>query len=156
MGYCLQVSEDADYSVGICFGVIDKIYYLISMDRVRYVCPHLKIQVESLANSYNPKHILIEDKASGQQLIQDLRFENHSNIIGIKSKLDKITRFAAIVSLFQSGRVLLPQNSPFKNSLIEEITTFSYSKNDDIVDSIGQFLNFIKEFTGRKDIRIRG
>jgi predicted phage terminase large subunit-like protein len=152
----IQVSEDADYSVGICFGVIDKIYYLITMDRARYAYPHLKIQVEKLANSYNPKHILIEDKASGQQLIQDLRFENHSNIIGIKPKLDKITRFAAIISLFQSGRLLLPQNSPFKNSVIEEITTFPHSKNDDIVDAISQFLNFIKEFTGPKDIRIRG
>ena len=85
-----------------------------------------------------------------------MRFENHSNIIGIKPKLDKITRFAAIVSLFQSGRILLPKDSPFKNSIIEEITTFPYSKNDDIVDSISQFLNFVKEFTGRKDIRIRG
>ena len=125
------------------------------MDRAKYAYPHLKSQVEKLASNYNPKHIIIEDKASGQQLIQDLRFENHSNIVSIKPRLDKITRFAAVLALFQSGRILLPKNASFKNMIIEEITTFPHSKNDDIVDTISQFLNFMKELDGRKDFRIR-
>lgn len=151
----IQVSDNADYSVGICFGIIDKKYYVITMDRAKYTYPFLKSQVEKLARIYNPKYILIEDKASGQQLIQDLRFDNYPNIIAIKPKLDKITRFASVLTFFESGRLLLPKISSFKNIILEELTTFPNSKNDDIVDCISQFLNFIKEFSSRKDLRIR-
>ncbi|MGI4776082.1 MAG: phage terminase large subunit [Janthinobacterium lividum] len=151
----IKISEHADYSVGICFGVIGKKYYLISMDRARYSYPDLKIKVEQLAKKFNPKNIIIEDKASGQQLIQDLRFGCYNNIIAIKPKLDKITRFASVIAFFQAGRILLPSFAGFKNILLNEITSFPNSKNDDIVDSVSQFLNLMKELDRPRELRIR-
>jgi predicted phage terminase large subunit-like protein len=151
----IKISENADYSVCTCFGVIQKIYYLVSMTRSKFTYPDLKKEVEKLAKKYQPRTILIEDKASGQQIIQDLRFDGFNNIIAIKPKLDKITRFASIVPLFQAGIILLPKQSNFNNILLKELITFPNSKNDDIIDSISQFLNFTKGLNAKKEARIR-
>lgn len=152
----IKVSENADYSVCTSWGVLDKKYYLISLFRQKLTYPELKNKVDKLAKRYNPKSILIEDKASGQQVIQDLRLDGMANIIAIKPRLDKITRFASIVSLFQAGSVQLPKQAAFNSVLLNELLAFPNCKNDDIIDSISQFLNFIKDHTGKKPARIRG
>ena len=54
--------------------------------------------------------VLIEDKASGQSLIQDLKRETSTNIIAIKAIKDKVTRFASITPMFESSRIFLKQN----------------------------------------------
>lgn len=151
----IKISEKADYSVFTFFGIKDKKYYLISMIRAKYTYPDLKKEVIKLAQKYNPKFILIEDKASGQQIIQDLKLENFNNIIPIRPKIDKITRFASVLNLFQAGLILLPKNANYKTILLKELTTFPYSPHDDIIDSISQFLNFIKTSTSRPEVRIR-
>lgn len=152
----IKVSENADYSVCTCWGVLDKKYYLISLFRQKLTYPELKSKVDKLAKRYSPKSILIEDKASGQQVIQDLRLDGLANIIAIKPKLDKITRFASVLSLFQAGAVQLPKQAAFNSILLCELLAFPNCKNDDIIDSISQFLNFIKDRTGKKPARIRG
>lgn len=151
----LKTTEKSDFSVGTCFGIVDKKYYLVSMIRKKLAYPELKNTIEKFADRYLPKYILIEDKASGQSIIQDLKCIGYTNIKPIKPKLDKVTRFASVVDLFQIGKVLLPQESAFNRSLLRELTTFPNSKNDDIIDSISQFLNFSKEINQRKTIRMR-
>ena len=79
-----------------------------------------------------------------------------NNITPIKPKFDKITRFTSVISLFQSGLVLLPKKSAFNSVLLKELLDFPHSKNDDIVDFISQFLNFIKEASYKGQARIRG
>ncbi len=98
---------------------------------------------------------MIEDKASGQSLIQDLKLDGYANIFPIKPKLDKVTRFASVTICFESGMVVLPEISAYKRALISELTNFPSSKNDDIVDSVSQFLNFIKKKKEKKAARVR-
>ena len=105
----------------------------------------MKQTIEKFAKRYSPKHILIEDKASGQSIIQDLRRIDYTNIKPIKPKLDKVTRFASVIDQLQIGKIMLPKESAFNRSLLLELTSFPNSKNDDIIDSISQFLNFCKE-----------
>ena len=152
----IKISENADYSVCTCWGIIDKKYYLISMFRQKLTYPELKVKIEQWARKYIPRFILIEDKASGQQIIQDLRLDGVSNIVAIKPKLDKITRFASITPLFQASRALLPKQSIFNMLVLKELLNFPHTKHDDIVDSISQFLNFIKELSAKPLARIRG
>ncbi|WP_341764243.1 phage terminase large subunit [Candidatus Tisiphia endosymbiont of Beris chalybata] len=150
----IKISENADYSVCTSWGIIDKKYYLLSMLRAKLTYPQLKEQVIKLSAKYRPKTILIEDKASGQQLIQDLKFEGLVHIAPIKPKFDKITRFASSSTLFQTA-AYLPKQSAFNSILLNELLSFPYSKNDDIVDSISQFLNFMKEQSVKQVARIR-
>jgi hypothetical protein len=61
-----------DFSVCTTWGYRDKCYYLLDVVRARLNYPELKRKVISQAKRYDPQYILIEDKASGTQLIQDL------------------------------------------------------------------------------------
>ncbi len=132
----IKISENADYSVCTSWGIIGKKYYLIAMVRQKFTYPELKSQVIKLSKKYRPRLILIEDKASGQQIIQDLQFEGFTNIVPIKPKLDKITRFAASIALFPTA-VYIPKQAAFNSCLLNELFTFPHTPNDDIVDSIG-------------------
>ncbi|WP_425362714.1 phage terminase large subunit [Candidatus Tisiphia endosymbiont of Hybos culiciformis] len=152
----IKISENADYSVCSSWGILDKKYYLVGLFRQKVTYPELKGQVEKLAKKYCPRYILIEDKASGQQVIQDLRLDGVVNIVAIKPKLDKITRFSSVLALFQSAAVVLPKQSAFNTILLNELLSFPHCKNDDIVDSVSQFLNFIKERSNKSLARIRG
>lgn len=149
----IKISEDSDYSVCTIWGILGQRYYLVSLIRKRINYPELKNLTEKLANQYKPRFILIEDKASGQQLIQDLGFlGDNIRVIGIKPKLDKVTRFAAVVPLFQAGIVLIPKPSTIA---LKELLNFPHIKNDDIVDSVSQFLNFMKDKSLKLPARIR-
>lgn len=151
----VKISENSDYSVCTSWGIKKGRYFLISMLRDRLAYPDLKEQALRLAAKYSPRYLLIEDKASGQQLIQDLKREYLRNIIPCRPKLDKITRFASVTPIFQAGKVMLPQKSQFTSGLLKELTAFPHCKNDDIVDSVSQFLQYMKEREARPGGRIR-
>lgn len=140
----IKTSEKADYSVCTTWGVINKQYYLLSMIRQKFTYPNLKNIIEKENIKYKPKYLLIEDKASGQSIIQDLKLNGYHNIYPIKPKFDKITRFAATVPLIQSGKILFPKHAHFMSVILKEITNFPGTMHDDIVDSISQCLQFIK------------
>lgn len=147
----IKTSIKSDYSVCACFGVKDKTYYLISLLREKLTYPQLKDKTEKQYKKYSPKYILIEDKASGQQLLQDLKFAKIQGLIAIKPKNDKITRFASVVPLFRDGTILLPEKANFNHILFKELLSFPNSAHDDIIDSISQFLNFAKTLINRNN-----
>lgn len=151
----IKVSEKSDYSVGTCWGIHGDKYYLISMVRKKMNYPDLKKSIEEQIQKYNPKYILIEDKASGQSLIQDLVVAGHKNVKPIKPTHDKVTRFASTIPLFQAGKVLITNKASIKRELLKELVTFPNSKNDDIVDSVSQFLIFSKDQIQKTPARIR-
>ncbi|MDG1437253.1 MAG: phage terminase large subunit [Rickettsiaceae bacterium] len=151
----IKISEKADYSVGTCWGVVNNKYYLVAIIRKKMSYPDLKLAIEKWSDKFRPKHLLIEDKASGQSVIQDLKLLGYHNIRPIKPKLDKVTRFASVVTIFQSGRVLFPKKFAHSREVLAEITNFPNSKHDDIVDSVSQFLNFSKDMTDKRSARVR-
>ena len=54
--------------------------------------PDLKRLVISQAEAFGANAVLVEDKASGQQILQDLGRETKLPLIGILPEADKITR----------------------------------------------------------------
>ncbi len=146
----IKISENSDYSACTTWGVKGDCYYLINAIEHKYEYPQLKKQVNTMDNLYKPNVILIEDKSSGHSLIQDLRNEGLRKIIPIKPTNDKITRFATCLDLFENSKVYLPTNGFIFQKVINQITRFPNCKNDDLVDSITQFLNYIKH---RKNLK---
>jgi hypothetical protein len=65
-------SELADYFVCTTWGVKGPNFYLLNVLRKKLVFPDLKRAISEQSDCFNPTVILIEDKASGTQLIQDL------------------------------------------------------------------------------------
>jgi len=71
-----------DFSVCTTWAVTRKgHYYLIHVYRKKLQYPDLRRAVIDLCNQHKPRHVLIEDKSSGSQLIQDLEKE-----LGAKSR----------------------------------------------------------------------
>jgi phage terminase large subunit-like protein len=67
-----KCAELSDYSVCTTWGRKGKWLYLLHVLRQRLDYPQLKRAVRSLAERFDATNILIEDKASGTQLIQEL------------------------------------------------------------------------------------
>ena len=71
----MKATELSDYSVGTVWGVRGDLYYLLDLVRVRLDFPALKrmvIEVYDRWTSQQKPTILIEDAASGADLIQEL------------------------------------------------------------------------------------
>ncbi|MDR7135061.1 putative phage terminase large subunit-like protein [Lysobacter niastensis] len=135
-------SELADYSVCTTWGVKGKKSYLLHVLRKRMAYPDLKRAVIAQAEAWKARTILIEDKASGIQLVQELR-GTVSGIKGIKCEGDKIMRMLAQTPEIENGHVLLPKQAPWLPDYVQELTTFPKGKYDDQVDSTAQALKWI-------------
>jgi hypothetical protein len=59
-----------DFSVCTTWGILKDRYYLLHVLRKRLTFPDLKRNLRSLAERFSPGKVLVEDKASGTQLIQ--------------------------------------------------------------------------------------
>ena len=67
-----KVGRENDYSVLSTWGVAQDGYYLLHVWRGKVEFPDLKRQVLILADAWKPHVVLVEDKASGQSLIQEM------------------------------------------------------------------------------------
>ena len=150
----IKAGINNDPSVCTIWGKYKNNYYLIDLYREWLEYPDLKRKSIQLINKWQPRAILIEDKASGQSLIQDLKKELSYNVIPIKVVKDKITRFASITPIFEAERIFIKDKTNWLFDLEYELLTFPNSQHDDQVDSISQFLNWI-ENNNLKEYKIR-
>jgi predicted phage terminase large subunit-like protein len=141
-----KASELSDYSVCTTWGYHDKKFYLLDVLRKRLNYPELRRAVIDQAQRFGVTNILIEDRASGTQLIQDLQAEGLMGVIayGPPAGTDKLMRLHAQTALFENGNVLLPRQKHWLKDYINEITGFPGTKFDDQVDSTTQALDYIK------------
>ncbi len=65
-------------------------YYLLERWAGRCEFPELKRKVASSALEWRPNVILVEDKASGQSLIQELKQSTRFPVLAIKVDADKL------------------------------------------------------------------
>lgn len=114
--------------------------YLIDVLRKRMEYPELKRAVQSSYELHRPVSVLIEDKSSGQALIQELRAK--LPIISITPTQDKVSRAAHVSPMVEAGRVWLPNSAPWLFDFEQELAGFPLTTHDDQVDSVSQFLNW--------------
>lgn len=129
-------------------------HYLIDMLLVRLEYPFLKRLMIAHAQKFSPEAILIEDKASGQSLLQDLRSEALS-LIGVTPRGDKMTRLARVSAMIEGGQVALPYAAGWLGAFEEEIMAFPNGAHDDQVDAFSQYLCWAQERTRRMSPAIR-
>lgn len=141
-----KASELADYSVCTIWGYISPHIYLLNVLRKKLDYPNLKKVIKDLTAQFRPTKILIEDKASGTQLIQELRQDGVHVVEGVKPEGDKVMRMNAQTGFFEQGRVLLPEQAPWLEEYRKELISFPKAKHDDQVDSTAQALKWIHEY----------
>ena len=133
-----SVKSTADYSVILELGEFDRGVMVISCLRQRLEYPQLKIAAVQLASAGGISAVLIEDKASGQSLVQDMRQSTRLPVLPVKVDADKVTRAHVIVPSVEAGRVFAPAGAPWLEEFLKELAAFPKGKNDDIVDAFTQ------------------
>jgi predicted phage terminase large subunit-like protein len=141
-----KATELSDYSVCTTWGVQYKQYYLLDVYRRKLNYPDLKRTVIEQAQRFDTNTVLIEDKASGTQLIQDLKFDGVLGVTEYKPPpgTDKVMRLHAQTAMFENALVFLPRSAPWLPDYVHELTSFPGSKHDDQVDSTTQFLDYVR------------
>ncbi len=130
--------------------------YLVHVLRERLAYPDLKRTAVNHALAWGPGAVLIEDKASGQSLIQDLRAETRLPVIGIDPTPDgdKLVRFTTTTPLIEAGRVWLPENAAWLPDYESELTHFPNGAYDDQVDMTSQYLRWAYKTRQVVDIKM--
>jgi hypothetical protein len=97
-----------DYSVCTTWAETERGFYLVDLWKQKAEFPELKRMVVSKAaqrwDGQCAHAVLVEDKASGQSLIQELRRDTLLPIIPVKVDSDKISSAFAATPLIQTGR----------------------------------------------------
>jgi predicted phage terminase large subunit-like protein len=137
-------SELADYSVCTTWGLKGSNFYLLNVLRKKLSFPDLKRAVIDQDRHFNPEAILIEDKASGTQLIQDLIEAGVSRVTRCQPDGDKIMRLHAQTATIENGFVHLPEEAHWLADYVSELTMFPAGRHDDQVDSTAQALAWTK------------
>ena len=138
------ISETSDFSVCTTWGVSDQNLYLLEVLRARMKYPALRRAAREQLARYCPTAILIENKASGTQLIQDLVRDGFKDLIPCMPENSKAMRVNEAVELIRQGRVLLPENAPWLQGFLKELSSFPDSQYKDQVDSTSQALGWIE------------
>ncbi|MDA3815374.1 MAG: phage terminase large subunit [Patescibacteria group bacterium] len=139
-------NEENDFSVCTTWEVTKSSFVLIDIFRERLEFPELKRKVVELNNEFHPNEIIIEDKASGISLIQELNSETRLPIKAIKVSSDKITRVHSVTPIIEAGKVVLytKQDTELINLFLDECEDFPNGEFDDMVDSMSQALEYLR------------
>lgn len=150
-----------DYSVCQTWGIAADGYYLIDQWRGRVEYSDLFDKARDLAQQHNCQFVLVEDAASGQSLIQELRLKTRLAVTGLKPWRDqskaKAKDFNAVLArdevhgaealslLISTGKIKFPKNAPFMRELLDEFCAYDggNSGHDDQVKAAIVFSSHI-------------
>lgn len=142
-----ETSNTADYSActtwGVWYNNEDKgspNLILLDAFKDRMTFPELKATALKHYKEWTPDAFIVEKKAAGAPLIQELRR------VGIPVQEfspsrgnDKMVRLNAVADLFTSGKVWAP-DTRWAREVVEEVASFPVGENDDYVDTVSQAL----------------
>lgn len=118
---------------------------LLANRKGRWAFPELKKQAKKIYNDYKPDVMLIEKKASGQSLSQELIFSGFP-IKEFSPDRDKITRAHSVTPIMDNERVWFPKKR-WAEELQAEALAFPRAERDDQVDAMTQALLYIRMLT---------
>ena len=138
--------ETADYSAITTWGV----FYpnesgtpgliLLDSKKGRWDFPQLKQLAFDEYKFWDPDTVIVEAKASGTPLTQEMRQMGIPVVNFTPSRgNDKITRVHSVSPLFEAGMVWCP-DTIFAEEMVEEVAAFPNGEHDDLVDSMTQAL----------------
>jgi len=110
-------------------------------ERLEY--PDLRKRAQESFEEWKPDQVLIEQRASGQSLIQDMR-RSGVPVVTFNPDRDKVSRTHAIAPMFEGGLVFT-LDEDWTKSVLDESGSFPYGKHDDIHDTCVQALMRIRD-----------
>ena len=136
----------SDYVVGQVWGAKGANRFLLDQCRERMNMPQTKEAIRIMSEKW-PKGgaKLVEDKANGPAVIQELQHEI-AGLIEVTPEGGKNARAHAVSAQIESGNVYLPHPAvqSWVDPFIEEATAFPCGRNDDQVDAMTQALHRLR------------
>ena len=149
----ISAKEHADYSCFLVGGVTQQNkLHILEMVHGKWEYPELKQQAISLYNRWqldkrqtSASSMVIEDRASGQQLLQDFK-KTGLPVKAVEVTKDKLSRVEEVLDYIANGNVLLPENEQYSNNSVflaecEAFTRDMAHSHDDIVDTLVYLIN---------------
>jgi predicted phage terminase large subunit-like protein len=135
--------QTADYSAITTWGIFkpkeggpDHVV-LLDARRGRWNFPELKEIAYEEHQYWEPDMVLVEAKATGTPLIDELRLRGIPALGFSPGKgTDKVSRMHMVAPLFEAGMVWAPMHEKFADEVIEEVVSFPNGENDDYCDSM--------------------
>ena len=149
----MMAKEHSDYTCLLVGGITEQNkLHILEMVHQKLEYPELKQATINLYNSWqrgknetNASALYLENKASGIQLIQDLK-KSGLPIVPIEVTKDKLARVEEVLEYIASGNVLLPVSEYYGDNptIIKECESFTRDltqTHDDIVDTLVHLIN---------------
>lgn len=147
----LTTKERSDYSVCQTWGVFqredDEAPQVILLNRVKgkWEFPELKQVAFEQYQEWEPDSLIIETKASGQPLVDELRRSGlFVQEFSPGKGQDKIARVNSVADMFQSGQIWFPETR-WADEVADELAAFPSGEHDDEVDAATLALRRIRQ-----------
>jgi len=130
-----KVKSTNDFSVAAILGVLPwgpRLWWDLWRDRIPV--PDQYPQLKSLVARHRPARVGIEDKDSGQGLIQFAQRDG-MRVEALGADTDKGARAAPFATAFRDGDIWLPLGADWLDDVEKELTGFPFAAHDDIVDA---------------------
>lgn len=138
-----------DYSAAVIGARYENHIAILGAARRKLEFPALINWTNELCWKNKISAIVVEDKASGQSLVQSLRKTSKIPVIAmpLKGKLDKEERAHAVTPLLESGKVIFDKWLPSdtQEDLFSELLQFPTGSHDDYVDSFVGLLTYLSK-----------
>ncbi len=132
----VKTQDHNDFTCGLLISETSDGYYIEKMVKERMEYPDLKRAIQTYFHAEKTHAVVIEDKSSGQQVIQDLRRDTTIPVVAFDAGgKDKILRASIASPKVEAGKVFLPEAAPWAADLIENMAAFPDVEHDDDVDA---------------------
>lgn len=148
-----ETGQANDYSAGVTIGLVRERregstaapgYYLVHAWRGKIEFVELKRKAVELYKEWRPSAVLVEDAASGQSLLQELRSNTTLPIKGVKPDSDTHSRASYATPMIEGGQFRLLEGAAWSSVYLAEMTAFP-GGHDDFVDATVQALTYLRD-----------
>lgn len=109
---------------------------LLDAYAARIEFPELKTKAKDLYEKWKPDSLVVERKASGQPLTQELyRAGIYVTEMNVSRNNDKVTRTNAVADLFSSGAIWAPLGLRWVEEVRDEMASFPVAEDNDLHDA---------------------
>lgn len=119
--------------------------FLYHAAKARLTYPELIEKIKELWDEHNIKYIVIEKKASGQSLIQDLALQGYPVFPYDPGRDDKETRANLCTPFLDAGLIYVPKHSLWAKDFLNECLEFPSGAHDDQVDQFTQAMLWMRD-----------
>lgn len=145
--------EENDFSAMTVWGVYhddNDVPQIMLMNawKARHELHDLVERIGSTARKFKVDHLLIENKASGISVAQEIRrlytYEDFSVQLVDPKGADKVARAYSIQHILAEGIVHAPMSFSWADMVVTDCSQFPKGKHDDIVDTVTMALRYLR------------